>query len=268
MYGRSAGKPVATKPPPKVMELVEKTCPVCATLFSRPKKDQRIKTCSIECGKKLRLKTLDAAHANGATRYPIKKYSQVAIQCEACEAMFMVPNSRKDEARFCSEKCARKVLPPTPRQRIEKPCKCCGTVMSVQLSRSGRANYCSKACAEKFMRGKESPHWRGVGVYEYYIDENGLEKKRKASDVNTAKTAKRNAGAKQATPAWADQKKIRAVYKAARVLTEITGIPHHVDHIVPLNGKTVSGLHNEFNLRAIPAVENLKKHNKHWPDKP
>ena len=268
MYGRNAGKPVDTKPSPKVTELVEKTCPVCATMFLRSKKDQRIKTCSIECGKKLRLKTIQAAFDSGAPKFPVKKFTQVAIQCEACESMFMVSNFRKDDARFCSDKCAKMVMPHTPRVRVEKVCKCCGTTISVILSRESRTNYCSKACAEKFMRGPDSPHWRGVGVYEYYIDDNGVEKKRKARDVGTAKTAKRNAGAKQATPAWADQKKIRAIYKAARMLTELTGVHHHVDHLVPLNGKTVSGLHNEFNLQAIPAIENLKKHNKHWPDKP
>jgi hypothetical protein len=69
-----------------------------------------------------------------------------------------------------------------------------------------------------------------------------------------------------ATPAWADLKAIQAIYKRAQELTERTGIPHHVDHEIPLRGKLVCGLHVETNLRVITADENVKKNNKFLPD--
>lgn len=80
-------------------------------------------------------------------------------------------------------------------------------------------------------------------------------------EVTTAKLAKHRASKIQATPKWADQTAITSIYSEASRLTKETGIKHHVDHIVPLRGKKVSGLHVEFNLRAIPATENLRKSN-------
>lgn len=78
----------------------------------------------------------------------------------------------------------------------------------------------------------------------------------------TSYKARYRASRKQATPPWLtdnQNEQILAVYEEARRLTEQTGIPHEVDHIVPLAGKIVSGLHVPWNLRAIPKVENNRR---------
>lgn len=80
--------------------------------------------------------------------------------------------------------------------------------------------------------------------------------------VSNSHKAKRRAKERRATPAWLTQanlEAIKAIYIKAERLSKETGIPHQVDHIVPLSGKTVSGLHVPWNLRAIPAPENNRR---------
>ena len=87
-------------------------------------------------------------------------------------------------------------------------------------------------------------------------------------DKVAAKMAKRRAAKLQATPAWANDFILAEAYELSQLRTKVTGVAHHVDHIVPLSGKTVCGLHCEFNVRVIPGKENLRKSNSHWPDMP
>lgn len=72
-------------------------------------------------------------------------------------------------------------------------------------------------------------------------------------------------GRAKATPVWADAFLIEEHYHLAQLRTEATGIAWHVDHIVPLRGANVSGLHVEHNLQVIPAQMNLAKGNRQWP---
>jgi len=82
---------------------------------------------------------------------------------------------------------------------------------------------------------------------------------------SNAITAKRHAQKLRATPAWltaADYDRIAAIYTEAARLTRETGVVHHVDHVIPLQGKTVSGLHAPDNLQILTATDNHKKNNK------
>ncbi len=68
-----------------------------------------------------------------------------------------------------------------------------------------------------------------------------------------------------ATPSWANLDKIKAFYQEAQRLTKETGILHHVDHIIPLQGKNVCGLHVEYNLQILTYEENNQKSNSFKP---
>lgn len=76
--------------------------------------------------------------------------------------------------------------------------------------------------------------------------------------------AKRHTSKLQATPKWLTDehwKKIEEFYILAQQKEKETGIKYHVDHICPLQGKTVCGLHVPWNLQVLTAEENYRKHN-------
>jgi len=84
-------------------------------------------------------------------------------------------------------------------------------------------------------------------------------------DKINAKTAKRRALKLKATPSWltkTDFDQIAELYTCAQMFKLYTGQEYHVDHIVPLQGKNVCGLHVPWNLQVIPAKENVTKSNK------
>jgi hypothetical protein len=84
-------------------------------------------------------------------------------------------------------------------------------------------------------------------------------------DKIAAKTAKRRAAKLQATPPWLTEehlKQIEDLYTESKRLEALDGIPREVDHIIPLLGETVRGLHVPWNLRVITAKENGSKNNK------
>lgn len=84
--------------------------------------------------------------------------------------------------------------------------------------------------------------------------------------ANSARMAERNqeryARKLRATPAWANKEKILEFYNEAARLTKETGIRHEVDHIIPLKGEGVCGLHCEFNLQILTRSENARKKNR------
>ncbi len=88
----------------------------------------------------------------------------------------------------------------------------------------------------------------------------------KNKDIKAALSGKRRSAKLNRTPKWLtadDIEHMQALYSVAAMFQRESGIVYHVDHIIPLQGKFVSGLHVPDNLRVIPAVDNLKKSNKH-----
>ena len=109
------------------------------------------------------------------------------------------------------------------------------------------------------------------GYYAEYRDANRLKRREQASlwikknkGKANAKTAKRHTAKLYRMPKWLSKEQkqdIKDFYVMASELESVFPWKQHVDHIVPLQGKTVSGLHVSWNLQIIPAVWNIAKGN-------
>lgn len=117
---------------------------------------------------------------------------------------------------------------------------------------------------------KHSGYWNG---YKHYCincqsENRNLEDNRRYIKNNRAKythhLAVYRAKKLKATPKWltsAHLLEIENIYLNCKNKSEKEGIDYEVDHIVPLQGKNVSGLHVPWNLQIIPKKDNRKKSN-------
>jgi len=143
----------------------------------------------------------------------------------------------------------------------------------------GRKYYC-KACSSKLAaeQRKRRPDLESARQKKYYYENRKKQIKKAAkwtkdnrSRVNrhkritgkgAAANAKYNAKKKRQTPLWADHLAIKRIYAACARITKETGMEHHVDHIVPIQGRKVRGLHVEYNLQILPGSDNRSKGNR------
>lgn len=85
-----------------------------------------------------------------------------------------------------------------------------------------------------------------------------------------ANKAKRRAAKLRATPPWltpTQLSQITSIYSVATLIQKLTKQLIHVDHIIPLQGKEVCGLHVPWNLQLLPASKNCSKGNRLQPIK-
>jgi len=106
-------------------------------------------------------------------------------------------------------------------------------------------------------------------IYREANKEKVAASKRKYAQENkhvvNAAVARRKAAKLQRTPVWLtefDKLKIECLYSIAAMLTRENKEPWHVDHIIPLQGDLVSGLHVPSNMQVMRGVENVSKKNK------
>lgn len=111
-------------------------------------------------------------------------------------------------------------------------------------------------CGKKLRTG----HTRSCGCYRSEVTAPSQGKKNLKHGQSRTKgyarfqSRMREIAERRQRPSWANMDKLREIY-----VNRPDG--YHVDHIIPLRGKYVSGLHVENNLQYLPAKENMIKHN-------
>ena len=169
-------------------------------------------------------------------------------------------------------------------QKVCSRCKqTCPTSAFVKQSssKSGLGSYCSSCRKEKKADWYSNNKERADNYNRLYYDSHPdfranrsayasqYEKSNRYLPEFKAKKcsreAKRRSYKLQATPAWLSQKQLSEIdefYWLAQDLKAVSGQVYHVDHIVPLKGKLVCGLHVPWNLQILPSEINLSKSNK------
>jgi len=130
----------------------------------------------------------------------------------------------------------------------------------VEINKNSIENYyiCNKEKIKSYRREyyKENKQKEQLSSKEYYS---------KNKQLHNARCAARRARKLKATPPWLSKEQIieiREFYEISLAFRIYTGQEYHVDHIIPLKGKDVCGLHVPWNLQIIPAKENLSKSNR------
>ena len=137
---------------------------------------------------------------------------------------------------------------------------------------STQCKTCARARVKQWQKDNQERHLNNLrrsrekSSQKARISEHGKAYRKANAGKVTHWSRKYQAGKIQRTPSWANEQLIAAYYKEAKRLEELTGIQFHVDHIIPLQGDLVSGLHVETNLQLLPAHENIGKSNSFDPE--
>ena len=200
------------------------------------------------------------------------KHSKVETACPCCGEVRLV---RKDVIRMAEKKgrvltcrsCASKEAKDYSGPNAGRFVKNTNSARHIAISQ-GLARYEGKPC----QHGHGTERYSKDGKCVVCVAERAKERTTRWAAANKGKraatAAKRRAVKALATPAWLTQQDfdvMEAIYVEAEQMTNETGIPYEVDHIVPLQGEIVCGFHCPENLRIVTRRENRQKWSKWEP---
>ena len=170
-------------------------------------------------------------------KLPVSKGAGLTEKGRVCELCGVDIHHKRSDARFCSREHKRK---------------------NSDMQRDYFAEY---------HRNVEAKRAQALKYYYANHDQNKkqqLNRQKLRPEIASASAAKRRAVKLQRTPAWLtdfDRLKIKCLYSVAAMLTRENKESWHVDHVIPLQGNLVSGLHVPSNMRVLRGKENISKHN-------
>ena len=155
----------------------------------------------------------------------------------------------------------------------DRSCKACGLVKRArlyvkhaeQIKAKRRAAYAANPDKEKSVAKIRSAEWRRNNPDHPGTKAAKRAYKAKYPAKRQADVAKRRSAKLTRTPRWLtadDFWMLEEAYSLAQLRSYLFGFSWHVDHVYPLQGRVVSGLHTPYNVQVIPGVENIRKANR------
>jgi hypothetical protein len=198
-----------------------------------------------------------------------------------------VKSNAKSKAKFRAIAAEKKQAEASkPKEIVQRACKECG--VDITNSYNPKHGPHCKSCvsaynktyrsvnAERIAKSKKQWSTKNADykaekdrLYAQQNPEKRTLARKKWSEANPgedkAAKAKNHAARIKRKPTWLsedDEWMIAQAYELAALRTKLFGFSWHVDHVIPLNGKKVSGLHVPTNLQVIPWRDNLRKGNR------
>lgn len=159
-------------------------------------------------------------------------------RCKSCRSIYMKEYSEKNKEKLKQSKKEYYIKNKTIISEKAKEYYTKNKEHVIKKSKKYAENNKKKVTSYKYKYRKNNK-----GIYNHYL-------------------AKRRSTKLKATPQWADLGKIKVLYEKAQELSEVLGVKMTVDHVIPLQGNNICGLHIWENLQLLEASENFKKSNK------